>query len=94
MPGRLEEHAAPPDDGVPVGLGSAVPARPGPVRHRLADEPEPEQEIAARMLHIPAHQPELNVQDAAERELLTAWPMRAQSPAVHASTLDENDNHF
>jgi hypothetical protein len=36
------------------------------IRYPLAGEPEPEQEVAVRVLHVPAHQPELKVKDAAK----------------------------
>jgi hypothetical protein len=64
-----EEQAALPDDDLPAGLGSPVAARPRAAGRPLAGEPEPEQEIAIRMLHVPAHQPELDLKEAGERGL-------------------------
>jgi hypothetical protein len=66
VPQGLEEYAAAPEEDVPVGLGSPVAAGPGVIRYPLAGEPEPEQEVAVRVLHVPAHQPELKVKDAAK----------------------------
>ena len=76
---RAEQEAASPDDGELVLTGHGVAARKLRIGRSLAGESQCDQEVARRMHHIAAHEPELDVEEVDEL-LLETFSVGDQPP--------------